>query len=109
MTALLSYSGLCAREPHESQREHKRLLDWSNLKAFNSIDSRRMGFLDYTAVMNFCRMNGYMASESEVIAIVRRFDVDADQKITFEEFSAAMGMAEPVLPPRREEALSPER
>lgn len=56
----------------------RRLFDWTNLKAFNSVDSRRMGFLDYTSIMNFCRMNGFMASESEIIAIVRRLDIDAD-------------------------------
>lgn len=61
-----------------SKYELRRLFDWSDLKAFNTVDSHRMGFLDFHNVMNFCRLNGYSASESEVIAIVRRLDVDAD-------------------------------
>ena len=40
--------------------------------------------------MNFCRMNSFRASESEVIAIVRRLDVDADQRITFNEWDEMM-------------------
>ena len=40
--------------------------------------------------MNFCRMNSYRATESEVIAMVRRLDIDADQRITFNEWSDFM-------------------
>ena len=35
-------------------------------------------------------MNGYNASEAEITAIVRRLDIDADEHITFHEFSALM-------------------
>ena len=40
--------------------------------------------------MNFCRMNSWRASESDVIAIIRRLDVDADQQITAQEFFEMM-------------------
>lgn len=56
----------------------KGLRDWSDVKAFNSVDSRRQGFLDYNNILNFCRMNNYRASEAEIIAVVRRLDIDAD-------------------------------
>ena len=57
------------------------------MRAFQTIDNRGEGFLSYNNLMNFCRMNSYRPTESEVIAIVRRLDADADQRITFNEFN----------------------
>ena len=68
----------------------KRRTDWSAMRAFNSVDVNRDGFITFFSMMNFLRLNGMRASESEVIAIIRRLDIDADQKITFEEFSCTM-------------------
>jgi EF-hand domain pair len=36
------------------------------------------------------RLNGFYATESELVAIVRRLDLDADQKITYSEFADAV-------------------
>ena len=71
---------------HNLKRRH----DWSSLKAFQTIDNRGEGALNYNNIMNFCRMNSWRASESEVIAIIRRLDVDADQQITVNEFFETM-------------------
>ena len=71
---------------HNLKRRH----DWSSLKAFQTIDNRGEGALNYNNIMNFCRMNSWRASESEVIAIIRRLDVDADQQITGGEFFETM-------------------
>jgi Ca2+-binding EF-hand superfamily protein len=60
------------------KKDLKRRLDWSSMRAFQTIDNRGEGFLHYNNIMNFCRMNSFRASESEIIAIVRRLDVDAD-------------------------------
>ena len=73
-----------------SKHALKRRLDWSAMRAFNTIDNRGEGFLNYNNLMNFCRMNSWRASESEIIAVVRRLDVDADQRITFHEFADLM-------------------
>lgn len=43
-------------------------------------------------------MNSYLSSESDVIAIIRRFDVNADQQITFEEFSEMMDDQDELAP-----------
>ena len=48
------------------------------MRAFNSVDVQRDGFLTYHNMMNFLRLNGMRATESEVIAIIRRLDIDAD-------------------------------
>ena len=89
--------------------ELKGLRDWTDVKAFNSVDSRRQGYLDFNNIMNFCRMNGYRASEAEIIAVVRRLDIDADQVVNFEEFQNSMIVAEPALPARHGDPHSPVR
>ena len=68
----------------------KRQVDWSNMKAFQTIDNRGEGILNYNNIMNFCRMNSFRASEAEIIAVVRRLDIDADQCITFQEWNEMM-------------------
>ena len=40
------------------------------MRAFQTIDSRMEGFLDFSNIMNFCRRNNFYASESDIIAIV---------------------------------------
>ena len=56
----------------------KRRIDWTLMRAFSSVDIARDGFLTFGSILNFCRLNGYYASENEIIAIVRRLDIDAD-------------------------------
>lgn len=87
----------------------KRRLDWSVMRAFNSVDVQRDGFLTYHNMMNFLRLNGMRATESEVIAIVRRLDIDADQRITFEEFSQTMQENNDLEQPRHGDPQSPHR
>ena len=69
----------------------RRRSDWSDLRAFSTVDNRGEGFLNYNNIMNFCRMNSWRASESEIIAIVRRLDVDADTRINLHEWEETMG------------------
>ena len=68
----------------------KRRVDWTDLKAFNSVDVQREGFLTFGNMMHFLRLNGMRAQEGEVIAIIRRLDIDADQRITYEEWCKTM-------------------
>lgn len=41
-------------------------------------------------IQSFLKLNGFYATEQEVVAIIRRLDVDADQKITYDEFIEAV-------------------
>ena len=72
------------------KRDLLRRYDWTNQVAFNSVDIYKDGFLDFNSITQFCRQSGYNASESEVIAIIRRLDVDADQRVKYEEFARTM-------------------
>lgn len=63
-----------------------RRYDWTNRGAFEAVDTTRDYSLNHKNVQSFLRINGHYATESEVVAIIRRLDVDADQKITYDEF-----------------------
>ena len=87
----------------------RRRMDWTVMRAYSSIDVARDGFLSFGSVLNFCRINGYNAIESEIIAIVRRLDADADQKIGFDEFCQIFQGTEQLPFPSHADASSPVR
>jgi len=86
MALLLKYEIEYHMSLERCKHELKRRVDWSTMRAFQTVDNRGEGFLNYNNIMNFCRMNSWRASESEIIAVVRRLDVDADQRINYGEF-----------------------
>jgi Ca2+-binding EF-hand superfamily protein len=61
--------------------------DWTSRAAFETIDSTRDLALNSRNIQSFLRLNGFYATESEIVAIVRRLDVDADQKVTYSEWA----------------------
>ena len=77
-----------------TKRDLSRRTDWTDQTAFHSIDSARDGFLGFENILAFCRLNGFRPSDSEVIAIVRRMDVDADQRVNNKEFRQFMAPVE---------------
>lgn len=64
--------------------------DWDPLKAYNAIDVTNDGYLNHRNIQQFQRNNGHFASDQELIAIVRRLDADADQRVIFQEFCEAV-------------------
>jgi len=48
-------------------------------------------------IQSFLRLNGFYATDSEIVAIIRRLDVDADQRITYDEFIEALRPQLPTL------------
>lgn len=61
-----------------NKSELQRRYDFSTLAAFDSVDTIRRGHINNSEVQSFLKVNGYYATESEIIAIIRRLDVDAD-------------------------------
>ena len=61
--------------------------DWTSRAAFETIDTLRDYALNARNIQSFLRLNGFYATESEIVAIVRRLDIDADQKITYSEWA----------------------
>ena len=52
--------------------------DWTSRAAFETVDNTRDFALNARNIQSFLRLNGFFATDSEIVAIVRRLDVDAD-------------------------------
>ena len=64
--------------------------DYTILKAFNTIDTYGFSFIDTVNLGRFLRKNRIQSSELDLTAIIRRIDLNANNKVSFSEFSAAM-------------------
>ena len=71
--------------------------DWNLRDVFQSIDTTQDGFLNHRNILSFLRINGYYATDEEIIAIVRRLDEDADQRINFSEFALSFEYPTPIF------------
>ena len=58
--------------------------------AFNEIDDWRYGYIDHKNLKSFLRKHGWIGQEADLRAIIRRVDLDGDQRIGREEFIEAL-------------------
>ena len=78
------------RKTEELRKDLGQRHDFSTYACFKAIDDLNEGGIHPDNLRAFFKNNGYYPTEDEVIAIVRRLDVDADCKISYEEFSEAI-------------------
>ena len=64
-------------------------------RAFNSVDDWNYVFIDKKNLKSFFRQHGYLASSDEVMAIIRRMDMDADARLSKQEFIEGIKPDEP--------------
>ena len=64
--------------------------DFNLVKLFEGLDERKRGFLDMAALRGFLKKMKHAASNSKLIAIVRRFDADGDGRISYQDFEMSM-------------------
>ena len=64
--------------------------DFSIQKAFRAIDDWTYNYIDSSNLKRFLRSMGHLATKQELIAILRRFDMDGDAKINLAEFALGM-------------------
>ena len=63
--------------------------------AFNSVDDWNYGYIDKKNLKSFFRKHGHLASNEEVMAIIRRMDMDADARLCKQEFIEGIKPEEP--------------
>ena len=64
---------------HELQSRH----DYSPHHAFHSIDKHSDGFITVCNLGTFLRCHGVYALEQELVQIIRRFDTNGDNRLSF--------------------------
>lgn len=60
--------------------------DYSQYATFRTIDRFNDGFIDSHNLSTFFKNNGHYATQSELLAIIRRIDTDGDAKLSYTEF-----------------------
>lgn len=64
-------------------------------KAFNSIDDWNYGYIDKKNLKSFLKKHQHIATNEELTSIIRRMDLDADARLTKEEFIEGIKPEEP--------------
>ena len=77
--------------------------DFSVVAAFSTLDYPSTSLISRDKLSDFLRRNGKIVFEDDIDAILRRMDVDGDERLNFSEFSDSLRPQEPVFPssPRR--------
>jgi Ca2+-binding EF-hand superfamily protein len=73
-----------AREQENIKQEMAVRYDFDIEKLFKEVDDWNYKYIDHKNLKRFLNKMGQLsANENHVIAIIRRFDLDADCKLTF--------------------------
>ena len=59
-------------------------------RAFRAIDYQNFNVLDEVSIRRFLKRAGHQPVKEELTAIMRRFDLDGDAKLSFMEFEEAL-------------------
>jgi Ca2+-binding EF-hand superfamily protein len=59
--------------------------DFCSAAAFKVVDDWGYKYLDERNIKRFLRTMGHVATKQEIVAIIRRFDLDGDCKISLDE------------------------
>jgi Ca2+-binding EF-hand superfamily protein len=70
----------------ELKRHLENAYDYSLKRVFYAVDDWTYGWWDKSNIRRFLRKTGYICSNEQLVAILRRFDIDGDAKINFKEF-----------------------
>jgi Ca2+-binding EF-hand superfamily protein len=71
------------RKTEDIRIDLTRRHDFSTFACFRSVDDMNEGDVNPDNLRTFFKNNGYYPTEEEVIAIVRRLDLDADCKVNY--------------------------
>ena len=87
----IAFNRVC--EEIKQRMESNKEFDYS--KAFHSIDDWSYGYIDRKNLKSFLRKHGHLATNEEVMSIIRRMDMDADARISKQEFIESVKPEEP--------------
>jgi len=76
-----------ARDSERLKQELETRYDYSAKILYKQIDDINYGFIDQNNLKRFLIKNGSAPKEATLLAIIRRFDLDADAKLKLDEFT----------------------
>jgi Ca2+-binding EF-hand superfamily protein len=83
------------RKSEKLKQQLESALDYSEDAVYGTVDDWGYGYVDTRNIKGFFRNNKYKATDEDCISIIRRLDLDADSKLTREEFLAGLRPQEP--------------
>lgn len=83
----------------QKKRELESCQGFSARDAFKAIDVERFKYLNDYNLRLFLKRMGHQVVKKEITAILRRFDVDGDLKISFSEFNEGLIPVSPEILP----------
>ena len=78
------------RHVEEIRKDLEKRHDFSTYDCFKAVDAFNEGRISPESARAFFKNNGYFPTEDEVIALIRRLDVDADCTVSYAEFCEAI-------------------
>lgn len=87
MAAVITKEVDLARRLGALKKDLELGLDYTPMAAFRSVDKFNSGVITTVNLGAFMREHGHFASETELLAVVRRLDTDGDASITYGEWT----------------------
>jgi Ca2+-binding EF-hand superfamily protein len=69
--------------------------DFDSKAGFKAIDDWTYHYIDFSNLKRFMKSTGYVPTNKELAAIIRRLDLNADSRLSYEEFEEGIRPAEP--------------
>ncbi len=82
------------------KKELESCPDFSSRRAFKALDELNYNFINEANLKIFLRKMGHHVVKKELVAILRRLDLDGDSKISYHEFVEGMKIVSPEIVPR---------
>lgn len=95
LTALLVGEIELHRGAEKLKQQLEAQLDFSCEAIYQEVDDWRYGYVDVRNLHRFFKNNRSKATEEDCVAIIRRLDLNADSKLSKEEFLAGIQSQEP--------------
>ena len=83
------------RVSEEIKQEMEATKNFTLKLAFEAIDDWKYGYVDKKNLKSFFRKHHYAASGAECMAIIRRLDLDADARVSWNEFVEGLRPEQP--------------
>lgn len=77
------------------KQDLERFNSFSIRKAFKAVDYQNYKVIDEGSIRRFLKRAGHQPLKEELMAIMRRFDLDGDAKLSFTEFAEALTPIQP--------------